>query len=117
MPKLSNSTVYPDNNRRGSGKLLINQRIPPVNRRDSYDHHSHLYEVPPTLGRKPVLGLWLGFAFGGRVIRVGIRQDLADLAGISEQTVRSLETGQGNPSLKAVIAAAHVLGFKLTVTR
>ena len=55
---------------------------------------------------------------GGR-IRVarkeaGLTQkDLADLAGISERTVRAIETGTGNPALAAVAAAANVLGLRL----
>lgn len=41
------------------------------------------------------------------------QKDLADLAGISERTVRALETGTGNPALAAVVAAANVLGLHL----
>jgi y4mF family transcriptional regulator len=41
------------------------------------------------------------------------QKDLADLAGISERTVRALEAGTGNPSLTAVAAAANVLGLHL----
>ncbi|MFI7484089.1 helix-turn-helix transcriptional regulator [Kocuria sp. M1R5S2] len=55
----------------------------------------------------------------GREIRTarkaaGLTQkDLADLAGISERTVRAIETGTGNPALAAVAAAAGVLGLRL----
>lgn len=55
----------------------------------------------------------------GRAIRAarkeaGLNQrDLADLAGISERTVRAIETGTGNPALAAVAAAANVLGLRL----
>jgi len=55
----------------------------------------------------------------GRAIRAarkeaGLTQrDLADLAGISERTVRAIETGTGNPALAAVAAAANVLGLRL----
>ena len=55
----------------------------------------------------------------GRTIRAarkeaGLTQrDLADLAGISERTVRAIETGTGNPALAAVAAAANVLGLRL----
>ena len=55
----------------------------------------------------------------GRAIRAareeaGLTQkDLADLAGISERTVRAVETGAGNPALAAVAAATGVLGLRL----
>lgn len=45
------------------------------------------------------------------------QEDLAHLAGISERTVRAIETGSGNPSLAAVAAVAEVLGLKLTVAQ
>lgn len=41
------------------------------------------------------------------------QEDLAHLAGTSERTVRGLETGTGNPSLRAVVAIANVLGLHL----
>lgn len=41
------------------------------------------------------------------------QKDLADLAGISERTVRAIETGGGNPALAAVAAAANTLGLRL----
>ncbi|MDQ6752301.1 MAG: helix-turn-helix domain-containing protein [Actinomycetota bacterium] len=44
------------------------------------------------------------------------QEDLANLAETSEQTIRAIETGTGNPSLRAVAAAANVLGLRLTVT-
>ncbi|WP_345153658.1 helix-turn-helix transcriptional regulator [Arthrobacter ginkgonis] len=55
---------------------------------------------------------------GGRIRaarkEAGLTQkDLADLAGISERTVRAIETGTGNPALAAVAAAANVLGLRL----
>lgn len=43
--------------------------------------------------------------------------DLANLAETSERTIRAIETGTGNPSLRAVAAAVNVLGLRLTVTR
>ncbi|ALU39053.1 XRE family transcriptional regulator [Kocuria flava] len=55
----------------------------------------------------------------GRAIRTARKEarltqkDLADLVGISERTVRAIETGTGNPSLAAVAAAAGVLGLRL----
>jgi transcriptional regulator with XRE-family HTH domain len=41
------------------------------------------------------------------------QEDLAHLAGTSERTVRGLETAAGNPSLRAVVAIANVLGLHL----
>jgi putative transcriptional regulator len=43
--------------------------------------------------------------------------DLADLAGVSERTVRALETSSGNPSLRAVVSVFDVLGLKVGVGR
>ncbi|GAA2143374.1 hypothetical protein GCM10009825_33620 [Arthrobacter humicola] len=60
----------------------------------------------------------LSVAAGIRSARkdAGITQeDLAHLAGTSVRTVRSIETGSGNPSLQAVIAVSNVLGLHLTV--
>ena len=45
------------------------------------------------------------------------QEDLANLAETSERTIRAIETGTGNPSLRAVVAAANVLGLRLTVAR
>jgi putative transcriptional regulator len=41
------------------------------------------------------------------------QQDLADLAGVSERTIRAIETGTGNPALAAVAAVVNVLGLRL----
>ncbi|MGF9662332.1 helix-turn-helix transcriptional regulator [Arthrobacter crystallopoietes] len=41
------------------------------------------------------------------------QQDLSDLAGVSERTVRAIETGTGNPALAAVAAVVKVLGLRL----
>ena len=55
----------------------------------------------------------------GRSVRVarkeaGLKQsDLADLAGVSERTVRAIETGTGNPTLAAVVSVANVLGLRV----
>jgi y4mF family transcriptional regulator len=47
----------------------------------------------------------------------GLNQgDLADLAGVSERTVRAIETGTGNPTLAAVVSVANVLGLHLAAT-
>jgi y4mF family transcriptional regulator len=44
----------------------------------------------------------------------GLKQsDLADLAGVSERTVRAIETGSGNPTLAAVVTVVNVLGLHL----
>lgn len=43
------------------------------------------------------------------------QEQLAQLAGTSERTVRAIETGTGNPSLQSVVAVASVLGLKLAV--
>ena len=43
------------------------------------------------------------------------QEDLAHLAGTSVRTVRAIETGTGNPSLRAVVAVSGVLGLQLTV--
>lgn len=39
--------------------------------------------------------------------------ELADLAGISERTVRDIEKGTGAPSLASVVGTANVLGLHL----
>ena len=43
------------------------------------------------------------------------QEDLAHLAGTSQRTIRAIETGTGNPSLKTVVAAANVLGLHVAV--
>ncbi|NKE10789.1 MULTISPECIES: helix-turn-helix transcriptional regulator [Kocuria] len=43
------------------------------------------------------------------------QQELADLAGTSQRTVRSIENGTGNPSLASVVAVAQVLGLRVLV--
>lgn len=44
----------------------------------------------------------------------GLKQsDLADLAGVSERTVRAIETGSGNPTLAVVVVVANVLGLRV----
>lgn len=43
------------------------------------------------------------------------QEQLAQLAGTSERTVRAIETRTGNPSLQSVVAIANVLGLKLAV--
>lgn len=43
------------------------------------------------------------------------QQELGDLAGVSQRTVRAIETGTGNPVLAAVVAVANVLGLHAVV--
>lgn len=45
------------------------------------------------------------------------QEQLADLANISERTVRAIETGTGNPSIGAVLSVASVLGLKIMVQK
>lgn len=57
----------------------------------------------------------------GAVIRrarkeAGLTQkDLADLSGVSERTVRSIETGTGNPSVAALTAVTRTLGLDVVI--
>lgn len=43
------------------------------------------------------------------------QQQLADLAGFSDKTIRDIEKGTGSPSLHAVISALDVVGLTLEV--
>lgn len=43
------------------------------------------------------------------------QEELANLAETSQRTIRAIETGTGNPSLRAVTSAANVLGLRLAV--
>lgn len=45
------------------------------------------------------------------------QEQLADLAGISERTLRSIERGAGNPSIEAVLSVADVLGLRIVVAK
>ncbi|MGD8193477.1 helix-turn-helix domain-containing protein [Herbiconiux sp. P18] len=57
----------------------------------------------------------------GLAVRAGRRSslldqsDLAELAGVSERTLRDIERGRGNPGIAAVLAVLHVLGQHLEV--
>lgn len=42
------------------------------------------------------------------------QQELADLAGISINTVVAAERGQGDPKISSYLAICNVLGLKLT---
>lgn len=57
-------------------------------------------------------------AIGSKIRRArkdaGITQaTLADLIGTSARTIHAIETGNGNPSLRTVIAAANAVGLHL----
>lgn len=43
------------------------------------------------------------------------QKELAELAGVSERTLRDLERGTGNPSLAAVIGITNVLGLRMVI--
>lgn len=45
------------------------------------------------------------------------QEQLAELAGISERTLRSIERGAGNPSIEAVLSVANVLGLRIVVAK
>ena len=45
------------------------------------------------------------------------QEDLALLAQTSQRTIRAIDTGTGNPTLKSVLSAATVLGLKVEVTQ
>ena len=45
------------------------------------------------------------------------QEQLAELAGISERTLRSIERGAGNPSIEAVPSVANVLGLQISVAK
>lgn len=48
---------------------------------------------------------------------LGITQpDLAEMAGISVNTLYKIETGQGNPTIKVLNKIAEILGMELTLT-
>lgn len=45
------------------------------------------------------------------------QEQLAELAGISERTLRSIERGAGNASIEAVLSVANVLGLRIVVAK
>lgn len=48
---------------------------------------------------------------------LGITQpDLAEMAGISINTLYKIETGRGNPTVKVLNKIAEILGMELTLT-
>lgn len=56
----------------------------------------------------------IGNSVRGARKAAGLTQsDLADLAGVSERTVRAIETGAGNPTLDALVSVANVLGLRV----
>ncbi len=58
----------------------------------------------------------------GRIIRerrhmLNIKQvDLADIAGISERTLREIEKGTPNPELNSLLKLCEVLGLEIKIT-
>lgn len=44
------------------------------------------------------------------------QEDLADISGISERTLRDIEKGLANPELESLMKLCEVLGLKLTVS-
>ena len=59
----------------------------------------------------------IGSALRAARRRLGLtQQEVADLSGLSDRTVRDLEKGSSSPSPGAVIAVARVLGLRLEVT-
>ncbi|MFD2532544.1 helix-turn-helix transcriptional regulator [Gracilimonas halophila] len=48
---------------------------------------------------------------------LGITQpDLAEMAGISKNTLYKIETGQANPTLKVLNKIAEILGMEITMS-
>jgi y4mF family transcriptional regulator len=44
------------------------------------------------------------------------QEDLADISGISERTLRDIEKGLANPELESLMKLCEVLGLKLTIS-
>ncbi|PQZ93768.1 transcriptional regulator [Arthrobacter sp. MYb227] len=62
-------------------------------------------------------GATLATSIRTRRKKIGLTQmQLAELAQVSERTVRSMETQRGNPSLVSVLAVLSVLGLKLSLS-
>ncbi len=58
----------------------------------------------------------IGEAIKARRKELGITQPLlAELAGVSVNTLYKFERGQGNPSLEVVYKIAEVLGMEITL--
>lgn len=45
------------------------------------------------------------------------QQDLSEMSGVSLATIKDLERGLGNPSLKTLESIATVLGLEVSLTR
>lgn len=43
------------------------------------------------------------------------QQDLAEMAGISLATIKDIERGAGNPSLKTLVQIGEVLGLEISM--
>ena len=44
------------------------------------------------------------------------QEDLADISGISERTLRDIEKGLANPELESLMKLCEVLGLELTIS-
>ena len=44
------------------------------------------------------------------------QEDLADISGISERTLRDIEKGLANPELESLMKLGEVLGLELTIS-
>ena len=59
----------------------------------------------------------IGYAVKNRRKTLGITQPhLAELAGVSVNTLYKMERGEANPTLEVVAKLADVLGMELTLT-
>lgn len=59
----------------------------------------------------------IGLTIKGRRKFLKITQeDLADISGISERTLRDIEKGLANPELESLMKLCEVLGLKLTIS-
>jgi y4mF family transcriptional regulator len=43
------------------------------------------------------------------------QEDLADISGVSERTLRDIEKGLANPELESLMKLCEVLGLELTI--
>lgn len=44
------------------------------------------------------------------------QQQLGELSGVSDRTLRDIESGAGSPALRSVLSVLTVLGLQVTVT-
>ena len=43
------------------------------------------------------------------------QEDLADISGISERTLRAIESGEANPELNSLLKLCEVLGMEIKI--